>query len=90
MAILTVHSLREYLIQLSLKQKLYKKRIIYSVVASTHPLSNKEVTLQQLQDYPLILREPDSGTREILKIGYLKETSVHNHFKQLLKLGVFY
>ena len=55
--------------------------------ASTHPLSNKEVTLQQLQDYPLILREPDSGTREILE-NWLSQRNVSpQSFQTVIEIG---
>ncbi len=67
--------------------KLYKNESFIPVVASTHPLSNKEVTLQQLQDYPLILREPDSGTREILE-NWLSQRNVSpQSFQTVIEIG---
>lgn len=59
------------------------------VVAKNHPLANKKITLKEIHEYPLILREPYSGTRQILE-GWLKERNDSIlSFSQTIELGSF-
>lgn len=67
--------------------KLYKNEAFIPVVAPEHPLANKEASLQQLQDYPLILREPDSGTREILENWLSQKNVSPQSFQTVIEIG---
>lgn len=59
------------------------------VVTKNHPLANTEVSLKDIHKYPLILREPYSGTRLILE-GWLKENNDSiSSFSKIIELGSF-
>ena len=40
--------------------------------SASHPLAGRQVRIEELYAYPLLLREPGSGTRDILE-NYLRE-----------------
>lgn len=59
------------------------------VVASNHPYANKSITLKQLHEFPLVLREPESGTREILENWLEFKNARCQSFKEIIELGSF-
>lgn len=65
-----------------------KARFI-GVVSSTHPLANQAVTLEQLFQYPLVLREQGSGTREILRNWLRGQNDDFCHFTRQFEMGSF-
>lgn len=59
------------------------------VVSSKHYLCKKTVSLQQLYDLPLVLREKGSGTRAILQNYLYQQNSSINSFKRIIEMGSF-
>lgn len=59
------------------------------VVSHDHPLANKRVSLGDLYDYPLILREKGSGTRAILENALLQQNDSVASFANIWQVGSF-
>ena len=59
------------------------------VASADHPLAKREVTLEELHDYPVICREAGSGTRAVME-NYLTQQndSVHS-FAAVWEVGSF-
>lgn len=60
-----------------------------AVVSSSHPLASKQVTLDTLHEFPIALREPESGTREILENWLESKNDCCQSFKEIIELGSF-
>lgn len=60
-----------------------------AVVSSKHPLAKKTISLNKLHEYPLVLREPESGTREILENWLASKNDCCQSFKEIIELGSF-
>ena len=69
--------------------KTFKLTNFIALVNANHPLANKPIKLHQIFEYPLIIREEGSGTRNIL-VSYLSlnNQSIHN-FKALHVINNF-
>ncbi|MEG0176437.1 LysR family transcriptional regulator [Anaerorhabdus sp.] len=59
------------------------------VVSHSHPYANKSVTINQLHQFPLVLREPCSGTREIFENWLLQKNDSFKSFSECIELGSF-
>lgn len=59
------------------------------VVAAGHPLLGRSVTLEELHGYPLVLREPHSGTREVFENWLRQRNDTPQSFAQMVELGSF-
>ena len=59
------------------------------VAAADHPLSHREHRLAELFCYPLILREPGSGTRAILENRLFQSGCSPRSFSSVLECGSF-
>lgn len=59
------------------------------VVAAGHPLLGRTITLEELHGYPLVLREPHSGTREVLENWLQQQNDTPQSFAQMVELGSF-
>lgn len=59
------------------------------VVRSGHPLLGSETTLAALHTYPLALREPHSGTREVLETWLRQQDDGPLFFAGVVELGSF-
>lgn len=75
-------------------RSLFEAKVFYTpefipVVAMGHPLSGKVVSLEQLHDYPLILREHGSGTRAIAENYLTLQNDSPNSFAAVWELGSF-
>lgn len=58
-----------------------------AVAGIQHPLAHQNLTFEQLLDYPLLIREKGSGTREILE-NYLHQTLYNlSSFSQHMEIG---
>ena len=66
----------------------YEARLV-AVVAPGHPLLGREVGLEELHAFPLALREPHSGTREVLENWLTQQNDVPQAFARTLELGSF-
>ena len=69
--------------------KIFCEEIFIPVVSSQHPFAHKEVDITMLQEYPLVVREPQSGTREILEHWLLQQNLSPKVFRHLLEIGSF-
>ena len=74
--------------------RLFESRIFCAarfipVVSPLHPLAGSNVTLPQLHDYPLVLREPGSGTRAVLENYLCQQSDSVYAFRQMLEMGSF-
>lgn len=67
---------------------LYEARLV-PVVAAGHPLLGRQVTLEELHAYPLALREPHSGTRDVLENWLMQQNDAPQAFAQTVELGSF-
>lgn len=69
-------------------QLLCKERFI-AVARDGHSLQNKTLTMEEIIEYPLIIREKGSGTRSILE-SYLDQQAFQiNSFKAHVEIGSF-
>lgn len=60
---------------------LWRRDDILAIMPKEHPLADQPyVTLEQLRDYPLVWREPSSGTRRILEKAFLARDVQPTHF----------
>lgn len=59
------------------------------VVAAGHPLLGRTVTLEELHRYPLVLREPHSGTREVFENWLAQQNDTPQAFERVVELGSF-
>lgn len=59
------------------------------IAASTHPLAGKTISLEQLYQYPLALRESGSGTRELLTAYLSQYNASPRSFKGITEMGSF-
>lgn len=59
------------------------------IVSARHPLAGKNVSLEDLHQYPIVLREPDSGTREVLENWLHLQNDEPKNFAQVIELGSF-
>ncbi len=59
------------------------------IAAANHPLAGRRVTLAALHPYPLILREPGSGTRAILESFLAQQNDTVDSFAKLWEVGSF-
>lgn len=57
---------------------LFKKERFIPVARSIHPLTDRDISFNDLLSYPLFVREKGSGTRAILE-DYLNQTLYHLH-----------
>lgn len=65
----------------------YTSESFIAVASSQSDLNGKAVTLETLLDYPIIIREQGSGTREMLSL-ILKENNLSiNDFRQVTEIG---
>ncbi|MEY2341299.1 LysR substrate-binding domain-containing protein [Acidithiobacillus sp. IBUN Pt1247-S3] len=64
---------------------LWRNDDILAVLPLDHPLSHQPViSLEQLRDYPLVWREPSSGTRRILEKALLAKDIQPAHFIEVV------
>lgn len=59
------------------------------VAAADHPLANRPVTLEELHDYPVILRESGSGTRAVMENYLAQQNDSPNSFAAVWEVGSF-
>lgn len=59
------------------------------IVAANHPLLGRRPDLEALHAYPLILREPHSGTREVFENWLARQDDSPRNFARLVELGSF-
>ncbi len=59
------------------------------VASVKHPLAGKTISLEELQQYPIILREPNSGTREVFENWLHLQNAEAKSFAQVTELGSF-
>ena len=59
------------------------------VVRAGHPLLGRAVTLEELRAYPLALREPHSGTREVFETWLRQQNDTPRSFAGMVELGSF-
>lgn len=60
-----------------------------AIASASHPLAGKPVPLSALHAFPLALREPGSGTRELLESALYQRNDRPQSFSQVLELGSF-
>lgn len=59
------------------------------VVSASHPFANQPCCLDDLTKYPLVLREPKSGTREIFEQWLYQENNRILTFSNIMEVGSF-
>ena len=59
------------------------------VASANHPLANRPVTLEELHDYPVILRESGSGTRAVMENYLAQQNDSPNSFAAVWEVGSF-
>ncbi len=59
------------------------------VASVKHPLAGKAISLEELQQYPIVLREPNSGTREVFENWLHLQNAEAKSFAQITELGSF-
>lgn len=59
------------------------------VVSIEHPFANQQCCLEELIHYPLVLREPTSGTREIFEQWLYQENYRVHSFLNIMEVGSF-
>lgn len=69
-------------------KKYYTENFV-PVVNSHHPLLHKKITIEDLFDYPLILREKGSGTRNILDNYLFQQNYSCHQFQNIYEFGSF-
>lgn len=69
--------------------QLYRKEPFVGICPVTHAFANQQVELEDIFDYPLILRESGSGTRAILEQVLLQNNYTLNNFKQINVISSF-
>lgn len=70
-----------------LETRVFQNAPFLPVVSQNHPLI--EATLPMLHKFPLVLREPHSGTREILENWLHQENDAPQAFSHVVELGSF-
>lgn len=73
---------------------LFESHVFYNarflpVAASNHPLAGRSVSLEELFSYPLALREPGSGTRELLTAYLSQYNNSPQSFSRIIEMGSF-
>ncbi len=59
------------------------------VVSANHPLANKCISLRDLYEFPLVLREMGSGTRAILENALAQQNDSVSSFANIWQVGSF-
>lgn len=59
------------------------------IVSANHILANAEITLDELYEYPLILREKGSGTRAVLENYLAQQNTTIESFDKICEIGSF-
>lgn len=59
------------------------------VAAANHPLAGREVMLEELHAYPVICREPGSGTRAVMENYLSRQNDSPNSFAAVWEVGSF-
>lgn len=72
-----------------LESRVFSQAHFIPVVAKGHPLAGQKISLQQLHQYPLALREPHSGTRDILESWLGQQNDSPLSFAKVVELGSF-
>lgn len=72
-----------------LNARSFQEANFIAVVSAKHPMCGKKVTLEELHAYPLVLREPRSGTRELLENWLHQKNDTTQSFAQTVELGSF-
>jgi len=73
---------------------LFEARVFYTpefvpVAAADHPLAGRTVMLEDLHNYPVILRESGSGTRAVLENYLAQQNDTPNSFSTVWEVGSF-
>lgn len=69
--------------------KVFSEPEFVPVAAADHPLAGREVTLEELHEYPIICREAGSGTRAVMENYLARQNDSPNSFAQLWEAGSF-
>lgn len=67
----------------------YYTEDFYPVVSMNHPLVHQTVSIEDLFNYPLILREKGSGTRHILDTYLFQQNYSSENFQYVYEFGSF-
>ena len=59
------------------------------VVSVEHPLAGREVKLEELHEWPVICREPGSGTRAVMENYLTQQNDSANSFAAVWEIGSF-
>ena len=68
---------------------IFRQARLVPIVAADHPLLGRTVALEELHRYPLVLREPHSGTREVFEGWLYQHNDTPQAFAQIIELGSF-
>ena len=69
--------------------RLYKKEKFVGICAKNHPFANKTVTLEEIFDEDIVVREPFSGTRTLLHNALKDRGFSIDHFKRCISVSNF-
>lgn len=69
--------------------RVFRNAEFWAVVSAKHPLAKKEASLEELYPYPIALREPHSGTRDIFGNWLKKQNTGAQAFEQVFEMGSF-
>ena len=68
---------------------LYKKENFVGICSKNHPFANKTVTLEELFDEDIVVREPSSGTRTLLHNALMDRGFSIGSFKRCISVSNF-
>ena len=68
---------------------LYKKESFVGICSKNHPFANKTVTLEEIFDEDIVVREPFSGTRTLLHNALTDRGFSIDHFKRCISVSNF-
>lgn len=69
--------------------KVFRRAPFRVVAAANHPLAGRTVTVTELCAYPLVTREVQSGTRELMSIFLQRHALQTASFARVLEIGSF-